>query len=100
MAMSMEMMPRCTTCRPRETSNPGKSTQATIGQNITSHILFQRSRQSRDEHVDQLHVSVCSRQAARELRKFHDLGACRARHFLRDSAIVKRLYNDRLDVLS
>src|SRR5436190_6332120 len=70
-----------------------------IGQNITSHILFQRSRQSRDERIDQPYVTVCARQAARELRKFHDLGAGGARNFLRDSAIVKWFDNNSFDML-
>ena len=38
MAMSMKMMPRWTTCSPRYTSSQGRSTQATLGQNITSHM--------------------------------------------------------------
>src|SRR5260370_24662954 len=72
---------------------------ATIGQNITSHILFQRCSQSRDECVDQLYVTVCSRQATWKLRELHDLGAGRTRNFLSDAPIVKRLDNYRFNML-
>src|SRR5439155_11631305 len=58
-----------------------------------------RCSESRDQRVDQLYVTVRSGQAARELRKFHNFGTGRTRNFLRDSAIVKRLDNDRFDML-
>ena len=54
---------------------------------------------SANQGVDQLHVAVGARQPAGKLREIHDLGAGRTRHFLSDFPIVKRLDDDRFDVL-